>query len=523
MLKSLSLKTKLIGLCLLLAATTALVGGLGFYTSQGVSKLYNHVATVNLPNAMLLGEMKSGYAQMQIRIATMGLEKASPALIRKASQEIDTIAKDYSDDDKKYSEVPFVPGEQELYEKMDGAFKRGQEISAKITKLALSSEAADRGAMLQLIEKDYSEAGLAFRHAIDSLIAFQVKQSEISVGAAQSKDSAGQTMSLILTIGSFAFALIAGYITSNVLALTLNSLAQKLSAGATNVASASVQISGAGADLSSSATEQAAALQETVASIDEISAMINKNADNAKRSQNVAEASHKSASEGKVAVETMLQSIQDINKSNGDIMQQTASSNEEISNIVKIISEIGNKTKVINDIVFQTKLLSFNASVEAARAGEHGKGFSVVAEEVGNLAQMSGAAAKEISQLLEVSIQQVEKTVRETKSKIESLMVISQAKIEGGMKTAHHCGKSLDDIVTNVSVMNELVSQISTASQEQAQGVQEITRAMNQLDMVTQQNATATQQAASAAEELNGQANHLHSMVANLVQTVQGE
>lgn len=100
----------------------------------------------------------------------------------------------------------------------------------------------------------------------------------------------------------------------------------------------------------------------------------------------------------------MIHSITEISESNDRIMSQVADGNRKISEIVQVISEIGNKTKVINDIVFQTKLLSFNASVEAARAGEHGKGFAVVAEEVGNLAQMSGNAAKEISDMLNGSV-----------------------------------------------------------------------------------------------------------------------
>ncbi|RZA11329.1 MAG: hypothetical protein EOP10_33240, partial [Proteobacteria bacterium] len=236
----------------------------------------------------------------------------------------------------------------------------------------------------------------------------------------------------------------------------------------------------------------------------------------------VAGASHKAAEEGKGAVNQMLNSIQEINRGNIDIMVQSAESNEAFANIVKVIGEISNKTKVINDIVFQTKLLSFNASIEAARAGEQGKGFSVVAEEVGNLAMMSGNAAKEITELLEMSIVKVEKTVEDTKSKLENLIAASQKKIEVGMGTAHNCGAALDEIVKNVSDMSQLVSEIASASQEQAQGVEEITRSMNQLDQVTQQNASATQQAAEATDELNGQANQLQLMVRDLVQTVRG-
>jgi methyl-accepting chemotaxis protein len=218
----------------------------------------------------------------------------------------------------------------------------------------------------------------------------------------------------------------------------------------------------------------------------------------------------------------MISSIDEINRSNTDIMTQIESSNQQISDIVKVISEIGNKTKVINDIVFQTKLLSFNASVEAARAGEHGKGFAVVAEEVGNLAQMSGNAAKEISQMLEGSIQKVEGIVNETKSSVEKLVVVGKEKVQTGTTTAKQCGEVLDEIVKSVTEVNQMIGEISTASREQAQGVQEINKAMSQMDQVTQQNAASSQEIAGAAEQLASQAESLRTMVEGLMKTVEG-
>src|SRR6202007_2185187 len=117
---------------------------------------------------------------------------------------------------------------------------------------------------------------------------------------------------------------------------------------------------------------------------------------------------------------------------NDHVMDQIKQSNEKVADIVKVISEIGNKTKVINDIVFQTKLLSFNASVEAARAGEHGRGFAGVCRGVGNLAEMSGKSAKEISSLLEESVSRVETMVAETRQTVAGLMNRSRSIVETG-------------------------------------------------------------------------------------------
>jgi methyl-accepting chemotaxis protein len=218
----------------------------------------------------------------------------------------------------------------------------------------------------------------------------------------------------------------------------------------------------------------------------------------------------------------MMKAIGDINTSNIGIMDQINMTNKEIENIVTIINEIGTKTKVINDIVFQTKLLSFNASVEAARAGEQGKGFAVVAEEVGNLAAMSGAAALEISNMLDGSIKTVESIVRESKEKIGKLVLVGKEKIDIGTKIARECEEVLSEIVASVASVSKIVSEISTASQEQAQGVHEITKAVAQLDQVTQQNTANSSESANAAGTLSGQAEMLNSLVRQLVITVDG-
>jgi methyl-accepting chemotaxis protein len=264
-------------------------------------------------------------------------------------------------------------------------------------------------------------------------------------------------------------------------------------------------------------------LQETVSSIDQVSAMVARNAENAKRSQEVAHTSRETAMLGKQSVESVIQAIEDINVSNQDIIRQIEASHQELAGIVKVISEIGNKTKVINDIVLQTKLLSFNASVEAARAGEHGKGFAVVAEEVGNLAQMSGNAAKEISQMLETSVQTVEKIVQDTKTRVERLVGAGRSRVETGTVTARNCGTVLENIVKNVNEMTEMVSEIASASQEQSQGVQAITKTMGHLDEVTQQNASISEESARAAEQLSAQAETVRTMVHALMETVHGE
>ncbi len=333
-------------------------------------------------------------------------------------------------------------------------------------------------------------------------------------------------MRLALIIG----ALLAAFIVVSIalwyarnLANKLTQVAEGLKGGASIVATTSQQIAEVSTRLSEASTEQAASLQETVASIDEISAMVQRNADSAASSSKTSEASTSAAQRGKEKVELMLDSIHEISKGNEEIMSSIQKSNQEINEIVRVIQAIAEKTKVINDIVFQTKLLSFNASVEAARAGEHGKGFAVVAEEVGNLASMSGKAATEISDMLDKSVQRVTQIVDGTKGMMDSLVKTSKDKVDFGTKTAKECANALDEIMRNVSSVNELVREISTASQEQSTGVREVTKAMAELDQVTQQNTASSNDASHTARELRDQADRLNAFVNELSLIVHGD
>ena len=191
---------------------------------------------------------------------------------------------------------------------------------------------------------------------------------------------------------------------------------------------------------------------------------------------------------------------------------QVETSNNELTEITKVIYEIASKTKIINDIVFQTKLLSFNASVEAARAGEHGKGFAVVAEEVGNLAQMSGQAAKEIAQMVDGSIKKVDKIIKDTKSKVGNLITMGKEKVDAGITTARRCNDVLDSILKNVEDMNQMIGEMATSSSEQAKGVDEISKAMNQVEVVTQGNSTAAGRSTVIAHQLNDRPSNWNRM-----------
>ncbi|HEY4300141.1 MAG TPA: methyl-accepting chemotaxis protein [Candidatus Didemnitutus sp.] len=225
--------------------------------------------------------------------------------------------------------------------------------------------------------------------------------------------------------------------------------------------------------LADGASQQAASLEETSASLEELAGMTQRNAEAARDTKQIAAHTRQAVENGSGGMQRMTSAMAGIK-----------SSSAEIAKIIKTIDEIA----------FQTNILALNAAVEAARAGEAGAGFAVVAEEVRALAQRSATAAKETADKIELALQKSD---------------------EGGKVSAEVAGM-LSQIVDQVRKMDTLVGEIATASGEQSQGIQQITKAMSEMDKVTQSNAAGAEESASAAHELSGQSTELREAVEEL-------
>lgn len=259
----------------------------------------------------------------------------------------------------------------------------------------------------------------------------------------------------------------------------LMDVSAKLRESGEHLSSAGEEISAGSQALSSSTAQAAASLEETTASTEEISSMIKMNADNADKARSLSVEANDLAKHGKSEVDKLIHAMKDISQSS------------------KKIEEI---TGVIDDIAFQTNLLALNAAVEAARAGEQGRGFSVVAEAVRALAQRSSVSAKEISDLIKASGE----------------------KISSGSQIAEASGKALHEIVSSVEKVSHLNAEISNASSEQSTGVENINKAINELDKVTQQNAASAEETAAASRSLSLQSTQLHALVMSLYDVIGG-
>ena len=520
---NLSLRAKLFFLCGTLLLFTVIVGAVSFWGINRMDTSLVKLSTISIPNIKSADNMYLYYSKIRIALRTLGLPGITKAEEEASVKTVLELIALYEKENERYKATPFIAGEKELFEKVEKDWVDFKAIGTKVLALHKSGAAEDKEKILSIFLKDCPEAAAAYNKSINDLVVFHENHAKSWTEIAL----ADATFIKYLQNGIMLLGIICGFLVAYFFAQSISKLLHEISDnlnnGSDKIASFTSEINEASTSLSSSITQQAAALQQTTAAVEETSASVVSNADNSKKSAEVSAHSKDSVHIGKMAVEEVMKSIDEISHSIVEIKDEIDLSNKEISGIVNIINEIGAKTKVINEIVFQTKLLSFNASVEAARAGEHGKGFAVVAEEVGNLAQMSGNSAKEITDLLENSIRQVEATVESSKKRISALMETSKDRVGVGTETARRCNEALDEIITHVNNVNIMVSEISSASNEQSQSIREITKAMSEIDSASHQNSSASQQARESAGHLGNQVDDFRGLVIRLNTFIEGK
>ncbi|WP_374031125.1 methyl-accepting chemotaxis protein [Bdellovibrio bacteriovorus] len=433
-----------------------------------------------IPNILILTDMRISRNAFGFRAySALSLFKAGKDIdgeVTMAEQALHSYRKDY----EKYTKTSFTEEEKVLFEKAQDKFPAILAIMEDILKNLKSKDAASLEKAEELLRGAYTVAGVPVSEfTAAALKIYEGKATTEGVLAHQAEQSVKMWNILTTIIGNILISGTLLWIASR-MSKEISGISEKLTEASNHVAGAVTQMTSAGTSLSQSSTEAAASLEETVASLEELSSMVQMNSDNAKQAASLSASSREVAEKGQGEISKLISS-----------MEQISGSSRKIEEIIH----------VIDDIAFQTNLLALNAAVEAARAGEQGKGFAVVAEAVRALAQRSASAAKDITQLIKQSVQQVEE----------------------GSQIASSSGVVLDNIVTSVKKVADLNNEIATASTEQTAGIQQISKAMNQLDQAAQSNAASAEEIAASSAEIDSMAATSQKLTSQLNEVIHGK
>ena len=474
-----SLMFKIMGFSIALATVIFLIAAVGFFSNKIVSEKYNHVTTVNFKKTMALVTMRFtalDYLRVLLRIEMADTADHQDSL----KTQRDSALANYEKGKADYMALPTDAKETELMKIVDKKWEHFLHDYKQMETLAFSKDPADHVKFREEMFKTFGSQRKGHSEAINTLIDYQDKDSTAWVNDSSSSAKLANTITISIMVAGVLFAILAGWYFSSSLSRTLSRATESVEKTTQDVYTASGELDNSSSQLSSGVTQAASALQETVASLEELSSMVKMNAQNSGEAANHSRASQASAEKGQAEIKALLGAMTELDRSS------------------KKIEEI---TILIDDIAFQTNILSLNAAVEAARAGEQGKGFAVVAEAVRNLAQKSGAAAKDIADLIKDS---VEKTRR-------------------GSEIASRSETALNEILLSVNKIVTLNSEIASASSEQATGIAQISQAMNQLDQATQSNANSAHNVKGLADQMTQQSNCLSDLVHELTTAIRGQ
>ncbi len=373
----------------------------------------------------------------------------------KAAGELESAKEIYSKD---------MVGKREAYLDALGKLSDAQRKALDETATLISAQYTSARNLLMALCAAAILVGTAFAFAITRSITGPIQE---AVRVAETVSAGDLTSNIVVDSTDETGKLMAALKAMND---SLVGIVGQVRSGTDTISTASSEIASGNMDLSSRTEEQASSLEQTASSMEELTSTVKFNAENARQANQLAIAASQVATKGGAVVSEVVATMGSINDSS--------------RKIVDIIS-------VIDGIAFQTNILALNAAVEAARAGEQGRGFAVVASEVRNLAQRSAAAAKEIKTLIGDSVE----------------------KVDTGSRLVDQAGKTMAEVVASISRVTNIMNEITTASDEQRDGIEQVNQAITQMDAVTQQNAALVEQAAAAAASMQEQSARLSEVV----------
>lgn len=460
--KNLSVGAKLFASFATLLALTIIMGTVTIRKMSDLNKGVSQLTTQSMPSTNAANAANTAVSDYRIK-EFRHIVDTKPEGMAFAERSMADLSASIDKHREEMTRLFASPEEKKKLEELSAAWDEYMATSQKI--VVLSRDMKKDEAVDMLI----GTIGLYNRvnSLLSSIVETTVKYGEAEGVKAEASYLLGRNIALIALAITIVIGLILAYWISSWFTKAIIAVDEI----STAVAAASQQLAAAAEQLSSGAQQSASSLEETASSLEEMTATVKQNADNADQANQLANTSRGTAEQG------------------GEVVASAVTAMAEINQASKKIADI---ITTIDEIAFQTNLLALNAAVEAARAGEQGRGFAVVAGEVRNLAQRSATAAREIKGLIQDSVQ----------------------KVETGSALVNRSGDTLSAIVASVKKVTDIVAEIAAASREQSAGIEQINKAVAQMDQVTQSNASQTEEMSGTAVALSGQAEHLQAVVA---------
>lgn len=482
------------------------VGALSNYFFRIQDEQMNELVSQQFPKSLMLGRLVSANHAISQYLLMAQTFRSDPT---ERAKHIQTVKATVAQFERSLSRLQGYTFDTESQSRIDQLTTEWKKMGTVITKISeifeksLSESDPDYAATttaLAAAQKEYNKLSSLILTSLNDLDESAVDTTVDLVLSSKAQASKIEKILIGISVVGAVLLLVIGWVFSKRLVSLLVKITALLSENASKLTSDSAQISESSAIVSTSASAQASALQEAAASIQQVSTMISANSENAHKANDFSRQVEAVSRDTK-------QSMDELKAAMGDIK----TSNRRVSELTQLIEEIRTKTKVIDDIVFKTQLLSFNASIEASRAGKYGTSFAVIAQEIGVLAQISGKAATEISEIVRVGTDEVAAVAAETK-----------ARVEVGESLAVKTGVKMVDVLESVTGITEATGKIVEASQEQSAAMGQINSAVSNINLSTADFSEKAKESEGVSYKLSERALSLQSLVQDLNSIVKG-
>lgn len=513
-----TVKKQLLFLIFTMLIVQIAIGWVGYSSLTSVNSHLSTVFQKRLPSINYLLQADRDYQQMLVAERTLLLDGLTEEQEKSFLKDYNTNKEQVIARFKKYRELGLSEEEQSLSTEFDQNLTAWNKESQEnfIFKNNQLNNPIDKtigiSKSLNLINKKFEDS----RNRLDSLQELILGYANNEYTDANDRYQSSKVLILVMTIFGIFSSLTIGFLIVKRLTKRISTNIESTSEQGLILGNVSDTLAEKSQALSQVSHELSAAVTETTSSLHEISLMIKNNTEGSEKVAGLVSKSKDLVDDGVTYLKDLNIGIKGVEESAEELAKTVQSSNEELTEIIRVFEEVNNKTKIINDIVFQTKLLSFNASVEAARAGENGKGFSVVAEEIGVLAKMSGNSADEISKLLSESLKKVTEIVENSNQTINTSVSSSKKKINSSVQLSSECQDIFSKVLNNFDLISTNSAEVASASQEQLAGVQEVNKAMQEISSSASLTSYSAEDVNEASAKLSNSVVHISDTIKDL-------